>query len=45
MLNIVLFGAAVIEKKIFYAFPYMYILLCQSLRQWGGAMDDPRDFI
>jgi len=42
MLNIVQFGAAVLEKKIFQAFPY--ILLCKSLSPWGGAMDDPRDF-
>jgi len=42
MLNIVQFGAAVLEK-ISYAFPY--ISLCKSLSPRGGAMDDPRDFI
>jgi len=43
MLNIVQFGAAVLEKKFFQALPY--ISLCKSLRPWGEAMDDPRDFI
>jgi len=43
MLDIVRFGAAVLEKKIFSAFPYT--LLCKSLSPCGGAIHDPRDFI
>jgi len=42
MLNIVQFGAAVLEK-IFKAFSY--ILLCKILSPWGAAIHDPRDFI
>jgi len=34
MLNIVLFGAAVLEKKSFKAYPY--ISLCKSLNHWCG---------
>jgi len=43
MLNIIRFGAAVFEKKIVYAFPY--IAICKGLSPWGGAINDPRDFI
>jgi len=34
MLNIVQYGAAVLEKNIFSAFPY--ISLCKSLSPWVG---------
>jgi len=43
MLHIVPSGAAVLEKKIFYAFPY--ISLCKSLSPWGRAIHDLREFI
>jgi len=35
-LNIVPFGAAVLEKKIFEAFPN--ISICKNLSPWGGAI-------
>jgi len=43
MLNIIPFGAAVLEKKIFKAFPN--ILLCKKLSPWGGVIYNPGDFI
>jgi len=43
MLNIVPFGAAVLEQNFFLSISY--VSLCKSLSPWGGDIDDPRVFI
>jgi len=44
MLNIVRYGAAVLEK-LFLSISLYITILCKSSRPWGGAISDPRDFI
>jgi len=43
MLNIVQFGRAVFLEDYFLSIS-LYVII-KSLRPWGGAMHDPRDFI